>query len=62
MAFEKEKWNEAPDGSAMKVTDTGAVLKTERISSRKEPHTHDIVNVERTTGKVKEISLPEKRL
>jgi len=48
------------DSSAMKVTDSGDTLKTERISSRDKEHSHDIVKVEKTTGVVKQISVGEK--
>jgi hypothetical protein len=56
MSWSFGKWNEGKDGSAMKVSHDGDSLKTERISSRERPHSHDIVKVERSTGRVKEIS------
>jgi hypothetical protein len=43
------------DSSRMKVSDSHGVLKTERVSSREKPHSHDIVKVDRPTGRVKEI-------
>lgn len=45
------------DGSKMKVTNDNETLKTERISSREKPHSHDIVKVDKPSGTVKEIHI-----
>ena len=45
------------DGSKMKVTNDDETLKVERISSADEPHSHDIVKVDKVSGSVKEISV-----
>jgi hypothetical protein len=52
-------WKDSKDGSSMKVTDNNGVLKTERVSNTEKPHTHDIVKVDRVTGRVQEISRGE---
>jgi hypothetical protein len=50
-------WKNAKDGSSMKVSDSHGALKTERISSTRRPHDHQIVKVDRPSGRVKEISV-----
>ncbi len=52
--------NNDGDGSKMKVTNDAEVIKTERISSDKPPHTHDIVKVDKVSGTVKAIILGDK--
>lgn len=49
------------DGSAMKVTNEPDSLKVERISSTDRPHTHDIVKVDKPSGRVVEITRGDKR-
>lgn len=48
--------NNSGDGSKMKVTNTPDSVKTERISSKDYPHTHDIVSVDKSSGSVVQIS------
>jgi len=55
MSWKFGGWHDAKDGSSMKVSDSHGVLKTERISSTERPHSHEIVKVDRPTGRVKEI-------
>jgi hypothetical protein len=47
----------ASDSSRVKAGDDDGVLKTERISSGKRPHSHEIVKVDGPTERVKEISI-----
>jgi hypothetical protein len=50
--------NDNDDGSRIKAStrNGGDTLKTEKISSKEKPHSHDIVLVDKPSGQVKEIS------
>jgi hypothetical protein len=61
MSWKFGGWKDSSDGSGMKVSDSHGVLKTERISSTDKPHLHEIVKVDRPTGRVKEISIGANR-
>lgn len=52
MPWKEKGWNKAPDGSKMKVTNEPDTHKVERISKGTYPHEHEIVKVEKSTGKV----------
>jgi hypothetical protein len=55
MNWKPSSWNKSSDGSAMKVSDSHGVIKTERISSTERPHSHEIVKADRPSGRVQEI-------
>lgn len=59
MSFEKDKWNKAQDGSAMKVTSEGPNLKTESISATKGPHDRKGSIVNRKTGRLQQFYVGE---
>jgi hypothetical protein len=59
--WKPDSWNKSSDGSAMKVSESYGVIKTERISSDTKPHSHEIVKVDHMTGRVKEISIGSER-
>lgn len=47
-------WKKAQDGSAMKVSERGYLLKTESITDTKRPHEHSGTVVNRKTGSVEQ--------
>ena len=48
------RWTTAQDGSAMKVSERGHLLKTESITDAKRPHEHSGTVVNRNTGSVEQ--------